>query len=46
MNPMINNDVKIIAKVLARRLEKRLPTFVPLDQNGFIKRKTRLSQYS
>lgn len=34
---LINSDVKIIAKVLARRLEKHLPSIVALDQNGFIR---------
>lgn len=34
---LINNDVKITAKVLARRLETHLPSIVALDQNGFIK---------
>ena len=34
---LINNDVKIIAKVIARRLEKHLPDIIALDQNGFIK---------
>lgn len=34
---LMNNDVKIRAKVLARRLEKHLPAIVALDQNGFIK---------
>ena len=33
---LINNHVKIIAKVLARRLERHLSTAVALDQNGFI----------
>ena len=32
-----NNGVKIIAKVLARRIEKHLPDIIALDQNGVIK---------
>lgn len=34
---MINNNAKIIAKVLARRLEKHLPSIVEPDQSDFIK---------
>lgn len=33
---LINNDLKILCKVLARKLESLLPKIVHLDQNGFI----------
>lgn len=34
---LLNVDVKILAKVLARRLEKILPSIISEEQNGFIK---------
>ena len=34
---LLNNDVKILAKVLARRLEDVLPSVISPDQTGFIK---------
>lgn len=34
---LLNVDVKILAKILARRLEKVLPKIVSADQTGFIK---------
>lgn len=34
---LINSDVKIIAKILARRLERYLPFLSDPDQNGFVK---------
>lgn len=34
---LLNVDVKILAKVLARRLETVLPTVISEDQTGFIK---------
>lgn len=33
---LLNNDVKILAKVLARRLETCLPNIISEDQTGFI----------
>lgn len=34
---LLNVDVKILAKVLAGRLEKNLPSIISEEQNGFIK---------
>lgn len=34
---LLNSDTKILAKVLARRLEKTLPSIISPDQTGFIK---------
>lgn len=34
---LINNDAKILAKVLALRLEDHLPAIINNDQNGFVK---------
>ncbi len=36
---LLNVDCKILAKVLARRLENVLPTILAPDQTGFIKKK-------
>jgi len=33
----MNVDTKIVAKALARRLEKVLPTIISKEQTGFIK---------
>ncbi len=35
---LLNVDCKILAKVLARRLENVLPTILAPDQTGFIKK--------
>lgn len=37
----LNNDVKILAKVLAHRLEDILPSLIYPDRTGFIKKKTK-----
>lgn len=34
---LLKTDVKILAKVLARRLERVIPTIVSPDQTGFVK---------
>lgn len=34
---LLNTDAKILAKVLAKRLEKVIPTIVSPDQTGFVK---------
>lgn len=34
---LLNTDVKIFAKILARRLENILPTIISKDQMGFVK---------
>lgn len=34
---LLNADVKILAKVLARRLEDTLPSIIDTDQTGFVK---------
>uniref|UniRef100_A0A8C4S3X3 Reverse transcriptase domain-containing protein n=1 Tax=Erpetoichthys calabaricus TaxID=27687 RepID=A0A8C4S3X3_ERPCA len=34
---LLNNDVKILSKILARRMEKVLPSVISQDQTGFIK---------
>ena len=34
---LINSDAKIIAKILARRLERYLPSLSDPDQNGFVR---------
>ncbi len=34
---LLNSDTKIIAKVLASRLDKYLPSFIDPDQNSFVK---------
>lgn len=36
---LLNRDVKILAKILARRLEDILPSVMSPDQTGFIKRR-------
>uniref|UniRef100_A0A8C4SJY7 Reverse transcriptase domain-containing protein n=1 Tax=Erpetoichthys calabaricus TaxID=27687 RepID=A0A8C4SJY7_ERPCA len=33
---LLNNDVKILSKILARRMEKVLPSVISQDQTGFI----------
>jgi len=34
---LLNTDLTIFAKVLARRMQSHIPTFVSCDQTGFIK---------
>ena len=34
---MVNVDVKIASKAIARRLEAVMPLLIPANQNGFIK---------
>lgn len=34
---LLNSDVKILAKIIALRLEKVLPGIISEEQNGFIK---------
>ena len=34
---LLNTDYKIFTKVLARRLEKNIPTIIHTDQSGFVK---------
>lgn len=35
--PLLNYNTKIIAKVLAPRLKKCLPSVIHIEENGFIK---------
>ncbi|MBN3289039.1 LIN1 transcriptase, partial [Polypterus senegalus] len=34
---LLNNDVKILSKIIARRMEKVLPSIISQDQTGFIR---------
>lgn len=36
---LLNNDLKMLRKALARRLEPFLPQMVYFDQNGFVQRR-------